>query len=105
MRLCQPSRCHTVDIPKLNFSGRKPLLLGIVEQGSTSPDVQTFKILKPTGIRFTGKNASAITKPANLTKFSLAKVEEGTLQPGVVKVTLNHKQISPHQVGRQVLPL
>ncbi|KRY46388.1 hypothetical protein T03_13154 [Trichinella britovi] len=93
MRLCQPSRCHTVDIPKLNFSGRKPLLLGIVEQGSTSPDVQTFKILKPTA------------KPANLTKYSLAKVEERTLQPGVVKVTLNHKQISPHQVGRQVLPL
>ncbi|KRX71359.1 hypothetical protein T06_11963 [Trichinella sp. T6] len=58
---------HTMNVPKRNFCGRKPLLLEILEQG--------FQLTRP--------------KPADLPKHSLAKVEETTLHLGVGKVALN----------------
>ncbi|KRZ75607.1 hypothetical protein T10_11824 [Trichinella papuae] len=58
---------HTMNIPKRNFSGWKPLPLVVLKQG--------FQLTRP--------------KPADLPKHSLAKVEEATLHPGVGKVALN----------------
>ncbi|KRZ64304.1 hypothetical protein T08_5472 [Trichinella sp. T8] len=69
-----------MNVPKLNFCGRKPLLLEILEQGfqlTRRPNIYDFE------------TRSSSAKPADLPKHSLAKVEETTLHLGVGKVALN----------------
>ncbi|KRZ80119.1 hypothetical protein T10_12181 [Trichinella papuae] len=70
MQLCQPSRWMLIRTAT-------PLPLEVLEQGFHLTDVPTFKISKPR------------TKPADLLKHSLAKVEEATLHPDVGKAALN----------------
>ncbi|KRX45661.1 hypothetical protein T05_1375 [Trichinella murrelli] len=73
---------HTMNIPKRNFIGRKPLPLEVPEQG--------FQLIRRPNI-YDFKTRGSYAKPADLPKHSLAKVEEATLHSDIGKVALNSR--------------
>ncbi|KRZ92289.1 hypothetical protein T08_2931 [Trichinella sp. T8] len=73
---------HTMNVPKRNFIGRKPLPLEVPEQG--------FQLIRRPNI-YDFKTRGSYAKPADLPKHSLAKVEEATLHSDIGKVALNSR--------------
>ncbi|KRZ69675.1 hypothetical protein T10_12726 [Trichinella papuae] len=81
------SKSHTMNIPKRNFSGRKPLPLEynqFLSQAGRPAEAQL------------GKSGRSNLAP---------ECWESCLEWPASRLFRNHKQISPDQVGRQVLPL
>ncbi|KRY24702.1 hypothetical protein T01_11423 [Trichinella spiralis] len=90
---------HTMNVPKRNFSGRKPLLLEILEQGfhlTRRPNIYDFETR---GYKFLNQAC----RPAEA-QLVLGCWESCLELPGS-RLFRNRKQITPDQLRRQVLPL
>ncbi|KRX18768.1 hypothetical protein T07_3930 [Trichinella nelsoni] len=96
-----------MDIPKWNFSGRKPLSLEVLEKGfqlTRRPNIYDFETRGYKRLSQTGRPAETQFGKSEKTNLVLGCWERCIEKSGS-GLFRNGKQITPDQLRRQVLPL